>query len=165
MFREKIIIVTQKYANPSPAIFYILHKYNIIKMPRIFLQHGVIKDDCKMFYYNKTKFRLFTCGAQREYESIKRDYGYPNENVVYTGLARFDNLNLEDSNSNDKLILVAPTWRKWIKNQKDFNKFIQKYYNLITNDEIINLISKKDIKLQLVLNKNMRRFKLNKNIE
>lgn len=159
------ILVTQKYANPSPAIFYILHKFNLVKVPRIFLQHGVIKDDCKMFYYNRTKFRLFICGAKREYESIEKDYGYPPSNVVYTGLARFDNLNLEEMNEKEKLILVAPTWRKWIKTQKDFNDFMQNYYNLISNDEIISLLSEKDIKLQLVLHKNMRRFKLNKNIE
>ena len=34
---------------------HIVPEHNIIKTPRIFLQHGVIKDDCKMFYYNKNK--------------------------------------------------------------------------------------------------------------
>lgn len=68
------IIVTQKYANPSPAIFYVLHVKNIIKTPRIFLQHGITKDDCPVYYYNRTKFRLFICGAKREYEYVRKKF-------------------------------------------------------------------------------------------
>lgn len=156
----KKIIVTQKYANPSPAIFHILHKINFVKTPRIFMQHGVIKDDCQMFYYNITKFRLFICGAKREYEYVKEKFEYPKENVVYTGLARFDNLNLGSSKEN-KLILIAPTWRKWIKSQKEFDLFFKNYLDLINNKELINYLENNNIKLQLVLHKNMKKFKLN----
>ena len=156
----KKIIATQKYANPSFALFYLLHTKNILKTPRIFLQHGITKDDAKMFYYGKTKFRLFICGAKKEYNYVKTRFQYPKENVIYTGFARFDNLNLDNKN---KLILVAPTWRKWIKNQKEFDAFIQKYYDLINNNELIKYLEKYGIELQMVLHKNMKKFKINKN--
>ena len=155
----KRIIITQKYSNPSPAIFYVLHTKRIINTPRIFLQHGVLKDDAKMFYYNRTKFRIFICGAKREYEYIKEKYGYPKENVFYTGLARFDNLDL--SQKKNGLILITPTWRKYITCQKEFDEFIKNYYDLLNNNELIKLIEKNNIKIQLVMHKNMKGFKIN----
>ena len=155
----KEIIVTQKYANPSPALFHILHKFNIIKTPRIFLQHGIIKDDAKMFYYDRCKFRLFICGAEKEYEYVKNTFGYPKENVIYTGLARFDNLNL--NNNINKFILVYPTWRNYINNQNDFDYFMGNYYNLLDNELLVNILEKNNIKLKLVLHKNMKKYDIN----
>ena len=155
----KKIIVTQKYANPSPALFHILHKFNIIKTPRIFLQHGIIKDDAKMFYYDRCKFRLFICGAEKEYEYVKNTFGYPKENVIYTGLARFDNLNL--NNNINKFILVYPTWRNYINNQNDFDYFMENYYNLLNDKTLINVLERNNIKLKLVLHKNMKKYDIN----
>lgn len=161
------IIVTQKYANPSPAIFYILHTRNILKTPRIYLKHGITKDESPMLYYNRTKFRLFICGAKRELEYIKNNYGYPKKNVVYTGFARFDNLNVyEKNNSNtSRIILITPTWRNWIHKQEEFDKFMQNYYILIQNKALVNGLEKYNIELKLVLHKNMKKFKLNYNVE
>lgn len=160
------IIVTQKYANPSPAIFYILHTRNILKIPRIYLKHGIIKDDGLFFYYNRTNFKLFICGAKREYEFVKNHFQYPNENVVYTGLARFDNLNVyEKSNSNtSKTILIAPTWRKWIHTQEEFDKFMLNYYKIIQDKTLIECLEKNNVQLKMVLHKNMKKFKLNDSI-
>ena len=157
----KKIIVTQKYANPSPALFYILHKYNLIKASRIFLQHGITKDNAKMYYYDRCKFRLFICGSKEEYKYISKVFGYPKENIVYTGLARFDNLNIDNKTNN--LILITPTWRNYINNQSDFDIFMKNYYDLISNKNLINYIEKNNITIQLVLHKNMKKFKLNKN--
>ena len=156
------IIITQKYSNPSPALFYFLHINEIIKIPRFFLQHGITKDDAKMFYYNRTKFELFICGAKREYEYVKQKFGYPNNNVVYTGFPRFDNLKIANS-SKDRTILIAPTWRKWIHSQKDFDLFIKNYYDLLNSKNLIDYIDKNNISIIVVLHKNMRKFKLPKN--
>ena len=156
----KKIIVTQKYANPSPALFYILHKF-FMKNKRIFLQHGIIKDDAKMFYYDRCKFRLFICGAKKEYEYVKEKYNYPKGYVAYTGLARFDNLNLD--NKVNKYILIYPTWRNYINNQNDFDSFMSNYYKILNNKELINYIEKNNIKIWLVLHKNMKKYKINKN--
>ena len=85
-------ISTQKAGNPNAPLFYILQVYGILKNKRVFLQHGVIKDDLPYVHYENAKFRLFICGAKDEYEYIKKEFGYPEEYVKYTGLARFDNL-------------------------------------------------------------------------
>lgn len=158
------IIVTQKYANPSNALFYLLHTRNILKIPRIFLQHGITKDDCEMFYYHRTNFRLFICGAKKEYEYVREKFQYPKDYVVYTGLARFDNLNVV-KDTNNKFILMMPTWRKWIRKQKDFDRFMQNYYNLITNPELIDNLNKNNIYLQVVLHKNSKKFLYNREMQ
>ena len=158
----KKIIVTQKYANPSMALFHLLHKYNLISGDRIFLQHGITINKADMFNYNRTKFRLFICGAKDEYEYIKDNFNYPKENVVYTGFSRFDNLDL--SNKINKFILIYPTWRNYINNQKDFDSFMDNYYKILNNKELISYIEKNNIILQLVFHKNMKKFNTNKNI-
>ena len=152
------IIITQKYANPSPAIFYILHKKNILKIPRIFLQHGIMLSDISAFYYDRTKFRLFICGAKKEYEYIKNKFGYPNENVVYTGLARFDNLNIKKEQKNIEF-LICPTWRNWIRNKNDFKSFFENYLKLLNDTKFIELIEKNNIKVNVVIHKKLKKFK------
>lgn len=157
------IIVTQKYANPSKALFYLLHKYSLPRGKRYFLQHGIIINDCKTFYYKETNFNKFICGAKREYEYVKEKYGYPENNVCYTGLARFDELKLEE-NTNNKLILIAPTWRKWIKNKNDFKIFMENYYSILENAELQTALLENNIEIQLVLHKNFSKFKIEKQV-
>ena len=52
--------------NVTPPLI-ILKLYN----NRIFLQHGVIKDDLPFVYYKNARFRLFICSAKREFEYVK----------------------------------------------------------------------------------------------
>ncbi len=108
-------ISSQKAGNPNAAIFYFLEVYGFYKDKRIFLQHGITKDDAKWLYYNVTKMSRFICGAQPEYEFIKERFGYPSDNVVYTGFCRFDNLHSNIKQSN--IILIMPTWRAWIADE------------------------------------------------
>lgn len=111
-------ISTQKAGNPNAALFYFLEVYGILKDKRIFLQHGVIINDLKWLYYDVTKMHRFICGAYPEYKYISETFGYPQENVVYTGICRFDGLH-EDTTSMDKIILIMPTWREWIADEDD----------------------------------------------
>lgn len=109
----EINISSHKGGKPNAAVCYLLEIYGLLKNKRVFLQHGITKDDAELFYYKNTKMRLFICGAKPEYEFIKEKFGYPIENVVYTGFARFDHLPKENRNVK-KMILVAPTWRNWL---------------------------------------------------
>ena len=88
-----------------------------------------------------------------------RTFGYPNGYVAYTGLARFDNLDLEGKNNN--FILVYPTWRNYIKNQNDFDRFMENYYKILNNKKLIDYLEKNNINIQLVLHKNMKKFNIN----
>ena len=110
-------ISSQKAGNPNAAIFYFLEVYGFLKDKRIFLQHGVIKDDLKWLYYNVTKVNRFICGAYPEYLFIQSTFGYPQGSICYTGLCRFDGLH--DIDVDKKLILIMPTWREWIADEDE----------------------------------------------
>lgn len=145
-------ISAHKDGNPNQLLFTILHLYLNLYNNRIFLQHGIIKDNLPMFYYKNTKFKGFICGAKREYEYVSENFGYPKENVAYTGLARFDSL--VDESSEKKIIAIIPTWRSWLgretnilAEQVDFKK--TKYYkcwsDLLSNKDFIDTIEKNNI--------------------
>lgn len=160
-----INISSQKAGNPNAPLFYILQVYGIWKNKRVFLQHGITKDDAKWLYYDSTKFSLFICGAEKEYEYIMEKFGYPEKNVVYTGLARFDNLDVGKNNS--KQILLMPTWREWLgtetnslNKQEDFIEtlYYKTYQSLINNTRLIEYLKKENIIMYFYPHLNMQKF-------
>lgn len=76
----------------------------------VFLQHGVIKDDLSGWLNRRAKgFDLFVTSSPAERDSIVQgNYGYRPDQVVLTGLPRFDRL----VSHPDRLLVIAPTWRK-----------------------------------------------------
>lgn len=95
----------------------------------IHIQHGVIKDDISgsINKYNKN-IRLFVTSGQREYESmLNYPYGYEQDEIILTGLPRFDSLNVKDIQKNTKIILIAPTWRQNLTGQPNYQKDIYEY--------------------------------------
>jgi len=97
-----------------------------LKNRRVFLQHGVIKDDLPFLHYEKTKMWFFCCGAKPEYEYIKSAFGYPEGSVYYTGLCRFDSL--LQAEADDSLVLIVPTWRMYLQRNADPEEFLRSDY-------------------------------------
>lgn len=107
----EVNISSHKGGKPNAAVCYLLEVYGLLKNKRVFLQHGITKDMAEMFFYENTRMRLFICGAQPEYDFIRQYFHYPEGNVVYTGFARFDQL---QAIYGKRQILVVPTWRRWL---------------------------------------------------
>lgn len=104
----------------------------------VFLQHGITKDDQKFLYKKPSKIDLFICGAKPEYDDIKAHYGYKDNEVVYTGFARFDDyFGIEPKNQ----ILVMPTWRRYAENVnfKD-TEYFKTWYAFINSDRLNNIL-------------------------
>ena len=117
------------------------YKYikDLIQADFIFIQHGIIKDELS-YYINK----------------IRKNYNLNKNNVIITGLPRFDYLqNQKNYIYKEKIILILPTWRKYIKGTYDsktyesihsitFNEttFFNFYNNLINNDKLIKNMEK-----------------------
>lgn len=159
------IISSIKNCSPNHPLFSILNIYFNLYNNVVFLQHGVIMNDLPMFYYKNTKFKLFICGAKDEYEEISKKYGYPKERVVYTGLARFDNL--IETNTNNKQILIIPTWRRWLGREKnilgkeenfDDTKYYKSWIGLLNNNEFLKYIEENDIIVKFYPHREMNRF-------
>lgn len=92
---------------------------DIDKGKRVFLQHGVTKDDQSAWLNHWAKgFDLFVTSAARERDSIvEGPYDYQPEQIALTGMPRFDRL----VNEPDKLIVFAPTWRKGLSGSLNRN--------------------------------------------
>ena len=132
----------------------------------IYIGNGIIKDDVsKIFNRYDTNINLFITSTKNEFISILSDkYGYNINEVVLTGMPRFDYLQnhrkkkiykIEDN----KTILIAPTWRKYIKKNKDSpilssiysenfknTQFYQFYNDLINNKELIKSMESSNYK-------------------
>lgn len=151
---------SHKEGNPNQTLFTILHLYLNLYNNRVFLQHGITKDDAAMFYYKNTKFKNFICGARREYEFISEKFGYPNENVNYTGFARFDNLhNYKTKNQ----ILLIPTWRRWFELLSDEKSFVEseyykKWQSVLNNEKLIKVLKKYKIDFVFYPHAQMKKF-------
>ena len=158
-------ISSQKDGNPSTVLFYVLHVCFGWFKNRVFLQHGITMNYCEWLLYKNTKFKLFLCGAKDEYKYIKDNFGYPDENVKYTGFARYDSL--YNFKVNQKQILFMPSWRNWLGRKTNFLgkklNFVDtdyfKYWNDLLNDKkLIDYIEKNNIKILFYPHINMQKY-------
>ncbi|MFS0656762.1 CDP-glycerol:glycerophosphate glycerophosphotransferase [Bacillus sp. 179-C3.3 HS] len=122
----------------------------------IFLQHGVIQNDLSNWLNKSNKpIDKFITSAASEKQSILDSYGYLEEEVLLTGIPRYDNLELSQK-INNRTIVIMPTWRpdlvKKSATQEDFlNSNYYKFYNqLFKNEELKNITYKYGVKLQFV---------------
>lgn len=134
---------SHKEGNPNQTLFTVLHLYLNLYNNRIFLQHGITKDDAPMYYYKNTKFKMFICGAKPEYDYIIKKFGYPKNSVKYTGFARYDRL--MSGKADEKVIAFIPTWRRWInKNNIESSSYKKNILAFLNNEELKKYLKKED---------------------
>ena len=110
----EVNISSQKGGKPNAPVCYLLEVVlGWLKNRRVFLQHGVIKDDLPYLHAEVTGFSLFCCAAQPEYEYVRDTFGYPDGVVQLLGLCRFDDL--LHAEPDPSLVLILPTWRMWLE--------------------------------------------------
>ena len=122
---------------------------SIVKGKTVFLQHGVTKDNIPQLYQENTKLDLFICGAKPEYEYITDNWHYENDEVQYTGFARFDALH--DFHTK-RQILIMPTWRSWLEHSADASgekllksSYFQHWNGFLKSDGLKELVEKYDV--------------------
>ena len=122
----------------------------LINSDKIFLQHGVTKDNVSSWLHKFDKnVKLITTVSDAEKESFM-DPGYNyDEKVIQTlGFARFDNL---ESNEGKRQILIAPSWRSELQNMTEKYITSSKYFNtlnsLINSKELIEIAKKYDYEI------------------
>lgn len=153
-FSAKYLISTHPYGiRPKWKGLDFLERTHVLRPhgKRVFLQHGITKDFIHGLTADRLDIDLFCCGAYPEYEYIKKNFGYEQGIVQYTGFARFDNLYRNRNNMSD-FILVMPTWRTYladIKTDKEFKntEYFKKYNELLNNDKLISFLNEHELKL------------------
>lgn len=121
----------------------------------IYIQNGIIKDDLSKYLNKITRnIDLFVTSTKKEYNSILTfEYGYNKNNIILTGLPRFYELEKynKDNNTkknNNKIILIIPTWRKYIKGNREL------FWSSMGRFQGKSIISnKKLMQLQRIVNK------------
>ena len=160
----EVNISSQKGGKPNAAVCYLLEVYGILKNRRVFLQHGIIKDNLPYVHYENAKFSLFTVSVEREYQYVSTVFGYPPGIVQKLGLCRFDDL--QDC-SQGGMILVMPTWREWISSGnrriEDVDAFRHtEYYRrwtaFLCSEQLGRLLQQYDMTLVFYPHRNMQRF-------
>lgn len=164
----KYNISSQKGGKPNAAVCYFLEIYNLLKNRRIFLQHGITKDDADWLYYKNTKMRLFICGAKPEYEFVKEKFGYPEDNVKYVGFPRFDELH--NLTVKPKQILIMPSWRAWLNRKTDayykfeydgifeHSEYFKNWNSFLNNKKLKEFAEKNDLDVIFYPHRNMQQY-------
>ncbi len=161
----EVNISSQKGGKPNAAVCYVLEVLlGILKNTRVFLQHGIIKDDLPFLHYDKTKLSLFMCSTQKEYDFVNGTFGYPEGVVVLTGLCRYDNL--RDISDGTK-IAIMPTWREWLYNTHEMEaiehttdftetQFYKMWAALIK--DLLTIYKNSELKIVVCLHRNMQQY-------
>lgn len=161
-------ISSQKGGKPNAAVCYLLEVKGILKNKRIFLQHGIIKDDMPWLHYENTKMSMFVCSTYREYKFVSENFGYPENTVKKLGLCRFDNLH--DIKIKPRQVLLMPTWRSWIasptsasykiENVSEFTntEYYKKWSELIKNSKIHEILRNNNLKMIFYPHRDMQPF-------
>ena len=104
---------------------------------------------------------LYICAAKRELEFCEKTFGYPENVMKLTGLARYDNLT--NKQSDEKFILVLPTSREWLARPiKEYKKYDDVYHfenteyykawrNFLTDSEVLGALEEKNLKIVFFL--------------
>ncbi len=114
----------------------------LINSDKIFLQHGVTKDNVSNWLHKSDKnLKLIATVSEAEKESfLDPGYNYDEKIIKVLGFPRFDSL---DAKKGKKQILIAPSWRSDLYNMtpnyirnSDFFKHIN---SLINSEKLISL--------------------------
>ena len=118
----------------------------------VFLQHGVIALKRVDAFYSKGMrggCDLFVVSTNQEKQTIVDNFGYEPDEVINTGLPRWDVL--EDTSNGNREILIMPTWRSWLDSvpDKDFEEsdYFRHYMALLNSSHFSQLLEKYDLQV------------------
>lgn len=131
---------------------------------RVFLQHGVMGTKWMVPNYGKRSSgfdtELFLASSEREKKYLVHDFGYDPDEVVVTGLSRFDRLLGNDVVENPRQVLIMPTWRDWLQYEEAFldSEYFQRWRDLLTSERFAEIVRRHRLDVVLCLHPNMQRF-------
>ncbi|MGV2874594.1 CDP-glycerol glycerophosphotransferase family protein [Macrococcus capreoli] len=132
-----------------------------VKAERIFLQHGVLgtKNLTQINGNQLNDFNVdkFVVSSDREKQIVVRDLKFDDEQVIVSGLSRFDHLFMETQPK--KQILIIPTWRDWLTNEAAFidSEYKWRMESLLNHDQL-KVIHNKGYAIIFCLHPNMQQF-------
>lgn len=159
-YEATVICSTHDYKALMPTLNVAFLKK--IKAKKVFLQHGVLgtKNLVKINgrYGDIFKTDLFITSSSKEKNIVVNQLGYSENNVVITGLARFDAL-FKNIPHPKKQILIIPTWRDYLKDAKLFeNSNYKAAITELLNDNYLLKLHKLGFKIIFGMHPNAQIF-------
>ena len=159
----EVNISSQKGGKPNAAVCYLFEVVlGWLKNRRVFLQHGVTKDDLPFLHEQNAKLSLFCCAAEPEYAFVRDTFGYPDGVVKLLGFCRFDAL--QEAEPDPTLLLILPTWRMWLerdcKTDAAFrdSEYCRKWQALLDDPAFDALLSETGMQAVFCVHRSMSRF-------
>lgn len=159
-------VSSQKGGKPNAAICSFIELNHLFHPRNVFLQHGVIKDDLVWLHADRTILDLFVTSSVREQQYVQEKYGYKPEQIIRTGLPRFDDLHNAAIKKNQ--ILVMPTWRTWLRLKSERNSeldsdlidsdFIHNWLKLLNSSELRYLTDKYNLEIMFYPHRHMQPY-------
>ena len=152
---------------PAPFMCRLFLMQGLYRFKVVFLQHGVTSNIPDYLLSENNKIDLFIVAAEREMESVVKDLHYKDEQVVLTGMCRFDNLlNCEVMKNR---ILVMPTWRHWLypeygKKTEEMvdeirkSQYFQNFKALFSNERLLKFVKENNLELVYFPHNQMQPF-------
>jgi len=155
------------YVKPQQALFFMDLLQN---QKHIFLQHGMTMNNVSDWLNRgNMNLHLFVTSARRECEAIAGNpaYGFSDKVVRLLGMPRFDRC----VDEKEKLITIAPTWRKQLGsgeiylrkglmryNGTSFAKstYYRFYQSLLTDRQLLECAGKTGYRIQVMLHPNVQ---------
>ncbi len=132
----------------------------ILNYKDVFIPHGVSYGIANFCLEKYAKIDLYICCGKPEYDNVLKNYGYSLDQVALTGFPRQDSwLNLRIKNNQ---ILLMPTWRLYIAQDKDVvfenTEYYRAYQQLINNIELITFLQRNHLKLVFYPHHEMQKY-------
>lgn len=129
----------------------------------VFLQHGVIAlKKVEFFDASTNAVSLFVTSNRREHGIIVRELGYRPEEVIITGLTRWDVLHDRSAQVQGNHILVMPTWRNWLEDVSDEafrqSDYYQNYMELLNSKRLGAWLEQRDAYLDFYIHPKFRDY-------
>ena len=124
IIKAQALISTHDYGyTPDMVVFHHLWKARLFNGIKVFLQHGIIKENIAWYHAPECYPDIFVTAAEQEAKFIREAMGQGN-NVRTTGLCRYDRL--RDNRKN--MLLIVPTWREYITEDENVRFEETEYY-------------------------------------
>lgn len=131
----------------------------------VFLQHGVIalkKIDNDFGRSVASSPELFVVSSKYEREIIHHEFGYDYNDILLTGLCRWDVLEDQSYKQKQKSILVLPTWRNWLNELSDeeFTKtdYFQQYMGLLNSKKLQESLENHNITMDFYVHPKFQKY-------
>lgn len=128
----------------------------------LYLQKGVSlyeKNNPVLGVLKRGSADVVTVASNKEKNYIKKEYGYSENKVGVTGLARWDSL--ADTSQKTNEIAIIPSNRSWLEGAESSrfmdSEFCQKYTQLLKNPKFNEILSENGLKAIFYVDKNIKK--------